>query len=119
MSVQGGRSLRVSHVAGACRCFPGDPVTLYTRAEVGERVTHFTLHIILPAGLHLVDYRALPEGDVNGGASLDFLPLVTWEGDENHVSWQVEREPGLPGCYHYQVQAAVAPPDPLHPRPAL
>lgn len=119
MSAQGGCSLRVSHVAGACRCFPGDPVTLYTRAEVGERVTHFTLRVVLPAGLHLVDYCALPERDGSGEASLDRLPLVTWDGDENHVAWQVEREPGLPGRYYYQVQAAVAPPDPLHPRPAL
>ena len=119
MSAEGGRSLRVSHVAGTCHCFPGDPVTFYTRAEVGSQVDRFTLRIVLPSGLHLVDYRALPPGVETGEASLDLLPVVTWDGDENHVAWQVQREPGLPGRYHFEAQATVAAPDPLHPRPAV
>ncbi|RPI58995.1 MAG: hypothetical protein EHM56_00215 [Chloroflexi bacterium] len=119
MSAQEGRSLRVSHVAGACRCFPGDPVTFYTRVEVGSQVARFTLRIVLPPGLNLVDYHALPSGSEGGEATQHLLPLVTWDGDENHVAWRVQREPGLPGRYHYEVQATVTPPDPLRPRQAL
>jgi len=92
----------VDHVADACRCYPGETVTFYTRVSVWQPVAGFTLGITLPASLVPGDTCAPP--DVG-----DLLPVVAFEDGARHLSWRVARGVGAGTRWEFQVQAQVTP----------
>ncbi len=91
-------SLRVCHVPGCYRRYPGEDVTFYTRIEVLEPLPGFNLRITLPEGLAPGATRAPDQA----------APWIAAGGGSWHLVWNVEQAVGV-GAYEYQVAATVAP----------
>jgi phage tail-like protein len=93
--------LQVAHVADFYRRYPGEPVTLYTRVEVGSPLPGYRLRVRLSKGLRMEAHRAPPEVS-DGGPQ-----IVEREGGERDVVWHVQA-PLVPGVYHdYEIKAVI------------
>src|SRR3954462_15203985 len=55
-------AITVEHIADNNLRYPGEILTLYTRVNVKSAVPGFSVHIQVPAGVEIEDYRSNIEG---------------------------------------------------------
>ena len=88
----------VDHVADACQRYPGETITLFTRATVREPLSSLTLRVSLPEGTSLEGYR--PPDTYPHRA-----PRVEVDGGSQTLAWQIAEE--LAAGAEFEVQARV------------
>ena len=95
--------LAVAHVASACRCYPGETLTFFTRVDARARLPGgFTLQVSLSDGLSVGETRASAS---HGDALCD---LVVAAG-VRYLRWNVPRPVEAGESFEYEAEAVVAP----------
>lgn len=94
--------VNVSHEADFTRRYPGQMVTFRTCIATRTPLPGFTLDIILPTGLQLVEYQLLPNPNND-------MPEVETMADLTHIMWSIEDEVSAGAWFEYQVRALVRP----------
>jgi phage tail-like protein len=87
-------------VADVYRRYPGETVNFYTRLQVQRPLSGFALRIAVPAGLTLVNYRALFDHP-------GLLPTIENQPDRVILSWQAEDEVPAGSVLEYHTEATV------------
>lgn len=99
--------LRVSHVAGTNRRYPGERVIFYSRVDTTCTLPHLAVEVTLGGGLALETYQAAPVGDEVPRVVSGRDEAGRGEGTSTRLLWDVAG-PLPPGSYEYQVSARVA-----------
>ncbi|CAG0933308.1 hypothetical protein TFLX_02988 [Thermoflexales bacterium] len=94
-------AVTIAHVADFSRRYPGEAVTFFTRVEVHQALTGYTLRIAVPDGLTLGETRMLPNPDGS-------LPQLVFLDGARYLIWT---QCGAQGGerYEYQMETTVAP----------
>lgn len=98
---------RVDHVVDFHRCYPGEKVTFFTRAEIMEPRENLTLRISLPEELELEELWAVSKPD--GQTDIDQTSSVEVDGAKRILVWSLAGELTPRKCYEYRTEATVAP----------
>ncbi len=97
----------VAYIADYYNRYPGEIVTFIARVLIREAVSDLTLHITLPKGLIVADYRLTTSQ--NGTISSNGVVPYIGEAQQQHdISWPLSGRLE-PGSYEYKIEARVAP----------
>ncbi len=96
---------RVDHVVDFYHRYPGEKVTLFTRAEIMEPREDLTLRISLPEELELEELWAVSKPD--GQTEIDQTSSVEVDGAKHILVWSLAGELA-PRSYEYRTEATVA-----------
>lgn len=94
--------IAIAHVADHTRRYPGEAVTFFTRIDVQQALTGFTLRIAVPDGLTLGATLMSPNPEGS-------LPQLVFLDGTRYLIWKVQRDLPPGERYEFQLEATIAP----------